>query len=124
MSEYFVEDCIYRLKRIAFVVFAMFLLMMFGASTSYAQSVSPPTASFTANPTTITAGQSTLLSWISNNTTYCLGDNGLSPSGTGGTYTIYPSVTTTYTITCTGPGGSTSAIAMVNVVPPTVPLVA
>lgn len=83
-----------------------------------------PTVTLLANPTTISSNQSTTLSWSSTNATFCIASGG-SPSadGTGWAGTGYPSqtviqepsVTTTYGVTCTGPGGSTSASATVTV---------
>ena len=92
-----------------------------------------PTVTFTANPTMITAGQQTTLSWTSTNATYCTATGG-SPSadhtnwaGTGSTsQTVIqePSVSTSYVITCTGPGGTSNpSVVYVTVTPSTIPAV-
>ncbi len=73
-----------------------------------------PTATLSANPTSITSGQSTTLTWASTNATSCIG-TGFSTSATGGSQTVSPSATTAYSVTCTGAGGSASASATVAV---------
>ncbi len=81
---------------------------------------------FLATPTTIQAGQSTLLTWVTTNATRCTATGGsgsdswtgaeptaslgtaIGPLNTAGTYT--------YTLTCTGPGGTSAPSALdVNV---------
>jgi hypothetical protein len=73
-----------------------------------------PTASLSANPTSIKAGKSSTLSWSSTNATSCTG-GGFAASGTSGSAIVHPSATTTYSITCSGSGGSATANATVNV---------
>lgn len=51
-----------------------------------------------ANPSTITSGQSTTLTWSSKNATYC--DFGRAPNGS---WTVTPDKTTTYQVTCYNP---------------------
>ncbi len=77
-----------------------------------------PTLSFSANPPTVAPGASSTLSWSSTNATSCSGV-GFSPSRASGSLLVSPTVSTTYSITCTGSGGSTaqSAAAIVNPVP-------
>ena len=77
-----------------------------------------PTLSFSANPPTVAPGASSTLSWSSTNATSCSGV-GFSPSRASGSLFVSPTVSTTYSITCTGSGGSTtqSAAAIVNPVP-------
>jgi len=68
---------------------------------------SAPTVTLSANPTTITQGQSSTLSWSSTNATSCTASNGWSGTkATSGTQTLSPTTNTTYTISCTGAGGS------------------
>jgi hypothetical protein len=76
----------------------------------------PPaaTASLTASPNSVTAGQSSKLSWSSTNASSCEG-GGFSVSGTSGSVVVSPSVTTAYSVTCTGDGGSATAMATVTV---------
>jgi hypothetical protein len=73
-----------------------------------------PTVTLTANPTSITSGQSSTLTWSSTNATSCSGVN-FSPSGTSGSSSVSPTITTTYSLTCTGAGGSSSGSATVTV---------
>jgi len=70
----------------------------------------------TANPTNINRGQSSLLSWTSNNATYCVASNGWSGNkSTHGSETVTPSITTTYTITCYNGSNSASDTVTVTV---------
>lgn len=77
-----------------------------------------PTVYLNANPTSITAGTSSTLTWNSTNATSC---SATSPGGwtnqtvTSGSVSVSPTTTTTYTITCTSAGGSTSATTTVTV---------
>jgi hypothetical protein len=73
-----------------------------------------PTASLSANPTSIRAGKSSTLSWSSTNATSCTGGN-FAASGTSGSAAVTPGVTTTYSITCSGNGGSATAKTTVTV---------
>ena len=75
-------------------------------------SVSPVTATISANPSTILNGQSSTLTWSSNGTR-CTGVGpGTAPSGT---LAVSPTQTTTYTIVCDNGGVSTSASTNVTV---------
>src|SRR5271165_1076103 len=76
-----------------------------------------PTLSFSANPPSVAPGASSTLSWSSTNATNCSGV-GFSPSGASGSLLVSPTVSTTYSITCTGSGGSTVQSAAVIVNPP------
>jgi lysophospholipase L1-like esterase len=77
-----------------------------------------PTVSLTANPTSITSGQSSTLTWSSTSATSC---SATTPSGwtsstaTSGTQSVSPTSTTTYTLSCTGAGGTAQATATVTV---------
>jgi uncharacterized repeat protein (TIGR03803 family) len=83
-----------------------------------------PTLSLIANPTSITAGQSSTLTWSSTNASSCTASAGWSGSKpVSGSTTVAPTATTTYTLTCTGPGGTTSANATVTVSAVTKPTV-
>jgi hypothetical protein len=88
-----------------------------------------PTVNLSANPTTITSGNSSTLSWTSSNATSCAATT---PSGwtnssaTSGSKSVSPTSTTTYTISCTGSGGSNQASTTITVnpsgsTPPSVP---
>jgi YD repeat-containing protein len=78
-----------------------------------------PTGSFSANPTTITAGASSSLSWTSANATSASIDNGVGAVTpvAGGSVNVSPTATTVYTLTLIGPGGSTTRQATVTVTP-------
>jgi len=79
----------------------------------------PPvtTASLSANPKTISSGQSSTLSWNSTNASSCAG-SGFAASGTSGSAVVHPNVTTSYSVTCTGSGGSATALATVTMSSP------
>ena len=94
-----------------------------------ADAASPaPTINISANPSSVTAGGSSMLSVTATNASSVTltGSNGTSYSlqSNGGTQQVNPSVTTTYTASATGPGGNASATATVSVTagspPPTV----
>ncbi len=79
-----------------------------------------PTATLTANPLSIAGGTAATLTWTSTNATACMAGGGwsgtLAASGTKSTAAL--AVNTMYTLTCTGPGGtSPAATATVNVIP-------
>jgi len=91
----------------------------------------PPTVSITANPTSIASGSSSILTVSAVNATQVIvtGTDGstytLQPNG--GTQTVSPAATTTYTAAATGAGGKTSASATLTVglnPPPTVGIIA
>ena len=89
-----------------------------GASTTCAITVTvgalPVIANFTANPTTISAGQNSTLQWSVQNATSI----SISSVGTvqaSGTRSVSPAVTTAYTLTATNAAGSTTATATVTV---------
>lgn len=67
-----------------------------------------PSGAFSASPTTIDWGGSSTLSWTSASATSASIDNGIgsvSPVA-GGSVSVSPTVTTTYLLTLTGPGGT------------------
>jgi hypothetical protein len=81
-------------------------------------SVAAPTVSLTATPTAVSAGSSAMLSWSSTGATACTASGGWSgsqPVSSSGTAVGPLSATTTYTLQCTGLGGSASASATVAV---------
>ena len=87
----------------------------------------PPTVTLTANPTAIASGASSTLTWNSTNATGCTASGGWSgarpTSGSQSTGAL--TATTSFTINCTGPGGSANQTATVTVLPaPTVTLTA
>lgn len=74
-----------------------------------------PTASLSASPTTIASGGSSTLTWSSSNATSCTGGGFSTGNATSGTRSVSPSSTSTYTLQCTGPGGSVTRSATVTV---------
>jgi phospholipase C len=85
-------------------------------------SATSATVTLTANPTTIAAGSSSVLTAIATNATQVVisGSDGshYTLAATGGTQSVSPTTTTTYTATATGPGGSGTAMATVTVTSP------
>jgi hypothetical protein len=71
----------------------------------------PPTATLIANPISVTAGSASLLTWSSAHATACSasGDwsGALAPSGSRTTGAL--TVNSTFSMTCTGPGGTSPA---------------
>jgi peptidoglycan-associated lipoprotein len=81
--------------------------------------VAPTVASFTAEPTSIQRGQSSTLRWeVTGNVTGVSIDQGVATVQNTGNRRVSPSDSTTYVLTATGPGGSTTASATVNVSAP------
>lgn len=64
------------------------------------------TASLVTNPTSISAGQSAVVTWSSANATSCTGTGFSTGNATSGSVTVSPSNTTTYSLSCTGAGGT------------------
>jgi peptidoglycan-associated lipoprotein len=82
----------------------------------------PSIYAFTAEPSTIERGQSATLSWEVSDATDIEVGPGIGAVAARGSRQVYPSDTTTYTLTAKGPGGSTSRSATVRVtVPPPPP---
>ena len=74
----------------------------------------PAIANFTASPSTITAGQGSILSFTFSNGTGSI-DQGIGVVTSGGTRNVNPASTTTYTLTVTGAAGTTPASASATV---------
>ena len=78
-----------------------------------------PTASLTANPNTIQKGQSTTLTWSTQNATdVTLGPNKVEPNGSA---TVSPTDSTTFRLVAKGEGGTQEATARVTVTTPEAP---
>src|SRR5512147_206313 len=78
-----------------------------------------PTATLTANPTTIEKGQSTTLTWQTTNATdVTLGPNKVDASGSA---TVTPTDSTTFRLVAKGEGGTQEATARVTVTQPPPP---
>ena len=86
-----------------------------------------PTVALTAIPSSISAGNSTTLAWVSANATGCIASGAWSGSrAISGESAVSPTSTSTYILTCTGMGGSASdsVTVTVSVPAPTVNLTA
>ena len=89
----------------------------------HAPSLKPPTATLSANPSTIDSGQSSTLTWSSTYATSCTAAGGFSTGGatSGSASTGVLTSTQNYQVSCTGPDGSANSnIATVTVRIPTV----
>jgi len=84
--------------------------------------VAPTVAQFTVEPTSIQRGQSATLRWeVSGNVTSVSIDNAIGTVQNSGNRRVFPTDSTTYTLTATGPGGSTTGSATVTVSTPPPP---
>ncbi|MCP4687719.1 MAG: hypothetical protein GY859_06695, partial [Desulfobacterales bacterium] len=75
-----------------------------------------PAVSITALPILIAKGETSVLSWTSTNADSAVIDNGVGPVTVNGSMTVSPDESTTYTITASGPGGSATDSATVEVI--------
>lgn len=98
-----------------------------GSVNSSAATVSvdaPPTATFSANPTSIQVGDATTLSWTTTNAD-SVSIGGIGPVDASGSMKVYPQVTTTYTLTAKNPLGEVTKTVVVTVTPaPSQPVLA
>ncbi len=76
---------------------------------------------FTAEPTTVSSGQPSSLRWSVNDANNVQIDNGVGQVSPNGRRAVYPTSTTTYHMTATGPGGTAEADATVTVSAPPPP---
>lgn len=84
--------------------------------------VSAPTiATFVAEPSTIDRGQSSTLRWVVEGADEVSINNGIGTVMASGTRQVFPSNTTTYTLTARNAGGAVTRSATVNVNVPTPP---
>lgn len=78
-----------------------------------------PSATLTANPTSLFSGQSSTLTWSSTNATSCASINFPTGGATSGSTSVSPTITTTYSITCSSSQGSATSTATITVtIPP------
>ena len=81
--------------------------------------IPPPSAALTAAPSSVASGQAAVLSWNSTGAASCSASGAwsgmLTASGTQSTGPL--SSAATYSLSCIGPGGTSSASATVNVIP-------
>ncbi len=83
--------------------------------TTPAANVPPASVAFSASPSSIGVGQSSTLTWSSTNANSCTGTNFSTGGLTSGSVSVKPSATTTYSVSCTGAGGTGSLSATVTV---------
>ena len=77
-----------------------------------------PDLSLNANPTNISSDGNSTLSWSSHNATSCTASGNWSGSeSTNGSELVDPRADATYTLTCSGPGGSVAQSVSVTVAP-------
>ncbi len=81
----------------------------------------PVVAQFTAEPSSIERGQAATLRWSVSDATSVSIEPGLGAVQSNGSRQVFPSNTTTYRLTASGPGGNASASATVSVNAPQAP---
>lgn len=117
----------YRLKWIFLIVLLGSVLTLGGCKKKVAPQPPPPpppppaapTASLSASPDTIQTGQSSTLTWQTQNATeITLGGDNVNPSGS---QRVSPTQSTTYRLVAKGAGGTQEATARVTVTPPPAP---
>ncbi len=107
----------------ALALFSLVLSACGGGSSSPPAPPAPtvPTVTLSANPTSVTVGSSTNLTWTSTDATSCTASGGWSGSRTTGSSEVSSALTanTTFNLSCTGAGGTANASVSVTA---TVPL--
>jgi hypothetical protein len=83
------------------------------AYTFLVNDVTAPTMTLSAKPISISAGESSIISWSSTNANYCSDGDKMDTSGSFTTDIL--SATKTYTVTCVGDGGSVTKSITVSV---------
>ena len=83
--------------------------------------LAPPTASLTADPTSIDLGQTVVLNWRTTNAT-SVSIDGIGPVNPNGTQTVSPANSTNFHLVAKGDGGTTDANVRVTVRVPSAPL--
>ncbi|MGA2158128.1 MAG: hypothetical protein ABSG90_02800 [Dehalococcoidia bacterium] len=80
----------------------------------------PVIASFSATPSSISAGSSSVLNWSVNNATSAK-ISGIGSVGTSGSTSVYPATTTTYVLEAYNSAGQSSASTIITVAGTTIP---
>ena len=117
-----------RKVRWMMLVFALMAIMTLGACKKKVAPPPPPpppapaapTASLSANPSTVDKGGSTTLTWQTSNATDVSID-GVGAVQASGSQSVTPADSTTYTLTAKGAGGTQTATARVTVTAPPPP---
>jgi hypothetical protein len=107
-----------RIKIGYFKFFALFfavIILIFIIGCSGPSPTEPIINSFSADPSTITEGESSILSWSTTGATSVSIDHAIGSVDLTGTTTINPTITTTYTLTATNAEGSVTATTIVTV---------
>jgi len=118
-------------RKLGFVVLAMAAIIMVSACKKKVAPAPPPpppavqapTASLTANPAAIQQGQSSTLSWTTQNANEVTLE-GIGRVGPSGSQLVVPSTSTTYRLTAKGAGGTQEATTRVTVTAPPPPVAA
>jgi hypothetical protein len=89
-----------------------------GTHSSYANvGFVQPMADLKSSATTINQGETVKLTWIFTNATSSVINQGIGEVELGGERTVAPAVSTKYTMTATGPGGTAIDSVTINVIP-------
>ena len=78
----------------------------------------PPTVDIDVTPATIQLGNSAIISWNATRADTCVIEPGIGNVDVNGSVQVSPDATTTYTITATGSGGTTTDSVTISVYPP------
>jgi hypothetical protein len=103
------------LSLISVIVLTSFLAACGGVRDAQNPPTGPTVSSFTANPPTVNAGQSSTLTWATTNATSVTIDGIAGTLPPSGSQTVTPAATTTYTLHASGAGGTTNATVTVTV---------
>jgi len=104
-----------RRKNSYFKFFSLFFAMIVLVLIAGCNGTAPIINSFSANPPTITAGESSTLSWSVTDATTVTIDNGIGSVALTGTTAVTPATTTTYTLTATNAAGGVTGSVTVTV---------
>ena len=98
-----------------FSLFFTIAVLVFIAGCTGTSPTTPIINSFSPSPTTITAGESSTLSWSVTDAIDVTIDNAIGGVALTGTTAVNPTTTTTYTLTATNAAGSVTATTTVAV---------
>ena len=98
-----------------FSLFFAIEVLVFITGCTGASPTTPIIISFSANPSTITVGESSTLSWIVTDAASVSIDNAIGSVALTGATAVNPTITTTYTLTSTNIAGSVTATTTVTV---------
>lgn len=106
-----------RVVQVGVVVFAFLAFPAFAILPIHVEGAPAPapTVSFSASPDDIATGQTSTLVWNTTDATSVTIDNGIGSEPLSGSVVVQPTLTTTYTLTASGPGGTVSRQVTVKV---------